>query len=108
MFRGIVFDLDGTLLDSKLCFDSIRKQLEIPHGKLILEYLEKIPTAQRTIKHKILHEIELNAAKSAPLFPGVATFINALNASGIKLGIFTRNNRQVTEWVVNQYRLPSI
>ena len=46
MFKGIVFDLDGTLLDSKLCFDRIRDELDIPQGEFILEYLETIACPQ--------------------------------------------------------------
>lgn len=43
MYKGLIFDLDGTLIDSPLCFNAIRKALDIPDGNYILEYLEKLP-----------------------------------------------------------------
>ena len=65
MYKGIVFDLDGTLVDSPLCFKSIRKQLDIPEGEWILEYLETLSFDDKTLKLTKLEQIELDAAKKA-------------------------------------------
>ena len=35
--KGVVFDLDGTLVDSRLDFDAIRAELDFPQGRPILE-----------------------------------------------------------------------
>ena len=41
--RGIIFDLDGTLVDSRLDFDAMRHEMGLPTGIPILEGLAAIP-----------------------------------------------------------------
>lgn len=106
MFKGIVFDLDGTLVDSPLCFKTIREKLEIPDGEYILEHLEKLPEPQRRQKHKHLEDIELEAAANAVPFEGVLVLLQELKDRQIPCGIFTRNCRSVAELVVKNHRLP--
>ena len=36
-FRGVIFDLDGTLIDSQLDFDAMRRDMQFPAGEPILE-----------------------------------------------------------------------
>ncbi|HIA63686.1 MAG TPA: HAD family hydrolase, partial [Planctomycetaceae bacterium] len=40
---GIIFDIDGTLIDSGLDFDLIRAEMNLPAGAAILESLEQLP-----------------------------------------------------------------
>lgn len=41
--RGVVFDMDGTLIDSSLDFGRIRAEAGVPDGRPILEFLETAP-----------------------------------------------------------------
>ena len=41
--RGIIFDLDGTLVDSRLDFDAMRREMGLPVGVPILEGLANVP-----------------------------------------------------------------
>jgi len=43
----VIFDLDGTLLDSPLDFDAIRCEIGLPDGQPILEALEGLPPPER-------------------------------------------------------------
>src|SRR5258706_15978924 len=43
--RGLIFDLDGTLVDSRLDFDLMRQEMELPAGP-ILEGFAALPPAQ--------------------------------------------------------------
>ncbi len=105
MYKAIVFDLDGTLIDSPLCFETIKRELDIPSGDYILEHLDTLPAASRAIKHKRLEEIEVEAARSAILFPGVSELLVELKNYKIKTGIFTRNCRAVVNLVVKNFNL---
>lgn len=43
MPRGVIFDLDGTLVDSGLDFDSMRREMGLDPGTPILESLATLP-----------------------------------------------------------------
>lgn len=100
MFKGVVFDLDGTLLDSRLCFSSIRKALGIPENHLILEYLETLEPKERIEKTQMLEEIELDAAMKSKLFPGVLDVFAKLSNQQIRIGVLTRNCSRVMSWFI--------
>ena len=105
MYKGIVFDLDGTLVDSRLCFRTIKKQLGIPEGEWILEYLETLPSSEKATKLTELEQIELDAAKTAVPFSGVLSLLEELRLKGTKLGIFTRNCSSVTHYIVKAFEM---
>lgn len=103
MFKGIIFDLDGTLIDSPLCFKTIRKALDIPDGTYILEHLSELPKEERNRKHQILEVIEVEAAKRATLFPGVLDTLLLAKSKNIRTGIFTRNCSAVVNVVLTKF-----
>jgi len=105
MYKGIVFDLDGTLIDSPLCFQSIRQELDIPDGHYILEYLELLPPPVKKEKLQRLQDIEVEAAQKAVPFPGVLHLLEDLNEREIPVGIFTRNCRVAALHVVDNFRM---
>ncbi|MBI2521034.1 MAG: HAD family hydrolase [Bdellovibrio sp.] len=103
MFKGIVFDLDGTLIDSPLCFKAIRRELDIPDGEYILEYLDTLPFGPRTEKYQKLQEIEIQAARQAIPFSGALKLLHDLRERDIRVGIFTRNCRVATQYVIESF-----
>jgi HAD superfamily hydrolase (TIGR01549 family) len=104
--RGIIFDLDGTLVDSKLDFEAIRRDMGLPTQTPILEALELIPSSPR--KDQMLHVLrmhELHAAENAELFDGVAEFLRWIDGHQIPRGILTRNSRESTEIAMDRLQL---
>src|SRR5206468_1809626 len=97
MTRGVVFDLDGTLVDSRLDFDAMRREMELPPNQPILESLARLEPRQAERCHKILHRHELAGAERADLLPGVRELVAALHALGIRQAVATRNSRRITE-----------
>lgn len=93
--RGWVFDLDGTLTVAQHDFPAIRRELEIPQDQDILEYLGRLPLAERRELNARLDAIELRLAQEVAAAPGAAQLIRELHGSGQRLGILTRNLREV-------------
>lgn len=95
---GIVFDLDGTLVDSRLNFEAIRRDMGLPNGRPILEALAEMPDGPRKAEClEILRGHELHGADVATLMPGVADTLAELAGQHRRLAVFTRNSREATD-----------
>jgi HAD superfamily hydrolase (TIGR01509 family) len=93
--RAVVYDLDGTLVDSGLDFPAIRREMALPEGVPILEALAEIPPGERLDDClRVLDRHECEAAERATLMPGAAELVANLAARDIPQGIFTRNSRR--------------
>lgn len=94
-FAGWIFDLDGTLTVAQHDFPAIRRELGIPADEDILEHLGKLPIAERQRLNEQLDAIELRLAQEVAPAPGAAELIRELHRRDLRLGILTRNLRQV-------------
>jgi HAD superfamily hydrolase (TIGR01549 family) len=96
MIRGILFDLDGTLVDSRLDFVAMRQEMELPPDQPILEALAGLAPQHAERCRAILDRHELAGAERAILLPGVPELLDWLHRRGIRQAIATRNSRQIT------------
>lgn len=90
-----VFDLDGTLTLPVHDFALIRLELGVPPGADILDYLNALPPAEAALRHARLHEIELELTLRTDTAPGAERLLEALAGRGARLGILTRNSREI-------------
>ena len=88
-----IFDLDNTLADSAIDFDAMRRALDLPLGKPILEEIDTRPAAEAAALHKRLEELERAYALRATPLPGAHALLAALAERGCPRGILTRNSR---------------
>ncbi len=93
--RGVIFDLDGTLVDSGLDFDAMRREMGLPPGQPLLETIEALPEHDAQRCRAVLARHEWEGANRATLMPGVARFLATLAERGIHRAVFTRNVREV-------------
>jgi len=106
LIRGFIFDLDGTLVDSRLDFEAIRRDMGLPSRTPILEALERIaPGPERDRMQAVLHSHELAAAHRATLFDGVVPFLSWIEEQRLPSAILTRNSRECTEIVLSRLGL---
>jgi len=121
--KGVIFDFDGTLVTLSINFRKIKEvilkrarecRLKIPSGNLpVLELLEEIKrlNGKRGSEfyiegHRILKEEELNASNYICPKEGVLELLKKLKEKGIKIGIITRNCREVVEKVIQRFSIP--
>ncbi len=102
--RGLIFDLDGTLVDSQLDFDLMRQEMELPPGR-ILESIAALPVERATRCMAILHQHEVAGAERATLLPGVQLLLDRAKARKTPIGILTRNSREISLAVLSRLRL---
>lgn len=95
--QGVIFDLDGTLVDSKLDFHLLCRQLGWPAGTAILEHLQTLTEpAERQRALGIIEAFELAGAAAAQWMPGAAELLHLLQHHQIPTAILTRNMRSAT------------
>ena len=106
MIRGVIFDLDGTLIDSRLDFDAMRRDMGFLPGQLILEGLEALPAGpDRDRCLAVLHEHERRGALEATLMPGARELLDGLARGGRPHAILTRNSRAMTQLALDRLEL---
>lgn len=95
--KGIIFDMDGTLVDSGLDFAAMRSEMGLRPGIPILEQLAELSQAERIAKEEILHRHEMDGAKRASMIEGADRLLAALALEGRPMAIVTRNSTPVTQ-----------
>ncbi|KUM41962.1 HAD family hydrolase [Pseudomonas sp. EpS/L25] len=93
--RHWVFDLDGTLTLAVHDFAAIRRHLGIPEQADILHHLVDLPATERAAKHAWLFAHERELAVAARPSPGALALVLHLREGGCRLGILTRNARDL-------------
>jgi len=104
--RGIIFDMDGTLVDSRLDFDAMRLEMGLPVGVPILEALADVPEGparEQMLKTMWMHE--QRGADAAVLFDGVTEFLSHIDERGISTAVLTRNSRKSTDRTLQRLNL---
>ena len=97
MLRGLIFDLDNTLVDSQLDFDQMRRDMDLPAGQPILESIVQLPAERAARCREILHRHEQVGAERATLLPGARELLAEVTRRGIHQAIATRNSRSIAE-----------
>ncbi len=93
--RHWVFDLDGTLTLPVHDFSVIRHALGVPKGTDILGYLASLSQEEAQPLHDRLHEIESGLLERIEPAPGLIRLMESLQRRGYRLGILTRNTREI-------------
>jgi len=95
--RHWVFDMDGTLTIAVHDFQRIKRELAIPPDEDILSHLAALPAEVAAAKHDWLLAHERALAEQAQAAPGAVALVRALHGAGCRLGILTRNARELAQ-----------
>lgn len=87
--------MDGTLTVGIHDFDAIRQALGLPPNEPILEALAQLSTAEAAPLHQRLNVIELDLARRSQAQPGGRQLLAYLQKQGKRLGVLTRNSKQM-------------
>ena len=107
--RGVIFDLDGTLVDSQLDFAAIRRETGFPQGIGLLEYMASLTCEQaRSSAMATIHRHEMAGAAMATWMPGARELMLGLTNANIPVGIVTRNSREAAEHTAAVLSMPTV
>lgn len=103
---GVIFDLDGTLVDSRLDFTAIREEANIPAGEPILEFLAGLPEGvYRSKALQIIEKHEWAGARRAELIAGVGQMLAELERRHIPVAVYTRNARAIAKYTLENCQI---
>nr|WP_221197176.1 HAD family hydrolase [Simiduia aestuariiviva] len=105
--RGIIFDLDGTLVDSRLDFAAMRRELGLQNGEGLLEHLASLTDpAARQQAEAVIERHELAGAHAATWIEGAEHALHQLRSAQVPMAIVTRNMRSATDHMVKKLGIP--
>ena len=105
--KAVIFDLDGTLVDSALDFTAMCDDIGWPHGTPLLETLAQVgDLSEKRRIEQIICQHELNGARHATWMPGAEACLKALLTAGIPLALLTRNMRAATQLTIQRLQIP--
>ncbi|MCL1045530.1 HAD family hydrolase [Shewanella electrodiphila] len=101
--KGVIFDLDGTLVESELDFGKIKQQLNCPFDTDVLDFIEDMPSldAQQQA-HQIIIEHEALDAMNAKALPHMHALLASLQQLSLPTAIVTRNSKTATATKLSQ------
>ena len=119
----ILFDLDGTLIDTapdfqsslnvmlekynmnKVSLSDIRPHISEGTSKLIKNFfnINEDDSEFELLKSEFLDEYNLNMTKDSKLFEGMTTFVNFLDENNIKYGVVTNKFFKFANPIINSF-----
>jgi HAD superfamily hydrolase (TIGR01549 family) len=128
-YKAVVFDLDGTLVESKINYEKMGEQIkELLGRKGMKEHIEDRRKAYQIIRggagtllkyglpeenlestlvelDEVMNNIELEALPTMALKPNAVETVKSLHESGYRLGICTRSHRLYADKTLAMYGL---
>jgi len=105
--KAVIFDLDGTLVSSRLDFNWLRQQISCPENEDILTFTANLsdPKLQQRA-HAIIEQHELDDAQAASWLPGAKRLVNHLHRHNYPLAIVTRNFSEAAQIKLRNNTMP--
>ncbi|MCD6416233.1 MAG: HAD family hydrolase [Planctomycetes bacterium] len=103
--KAVIFDMDGTLIDSPLDFELIHAQTGVPRDRPLLEYMDRAGPEESRRMYSILARHEERAALDCTLREGAAEAIDSLRRMGCALALLTRNSARSVRTVLGRLGL---
>jgi HAD superfamily hydrolase (TIGR01509 family) len=102
---GVLFDMDGVVVDQRLDFLAIKREIFGNTDGFILERMERLPAVERRRAEAILERHETAAALTAEPIDGILPFLTWMETQHLRRGLVTRNSRKSVELVLGRLGL---
>jgi len=104
-FDGVIFDMDGTLIEQSINFLRVSAELGVPASAGILETLDAMDPDEAESGRRLLLDHELAGVRKARLMPGAREILTRIRDAGIKTALLTRNAGEAMAIVLERFGL---
>jgi len=105
--KGVIFDLDGTLVESALNFTQMRADVGCPQHEDILTFVDAIACEQtKANAHSAILQHELDDAQHAKWLALGKQLVEHAQALNLPMAIVTRNCREATAIKIANNNIP--
>lgn len=105
-YKAVIFDMDGTIVDSRLDFDKIKRELNMPVDNDILSFINELKDENLIVEaNNIVHKHELKGGNDSTLIRDFKNFYNFLKFKDIPIALLTRNSKIVTDLTLKKHSL---
>ena len=101
--KGIIFDLDGTLLRSDVAFGPYRERLGIKGD--VIAGIQALNSEEQGKKWEIIGEYEKELERCSHPAPGAERLLSLLLERGIKTGVITRSTGRHARILLERHNL---
>ncbi len=102
--RAVLFDMDGTLIDSPYDWQEIRRRLGVD-GPSIIDSLNGLPEGAREARWRELETIEREATGRASLHEGARELLETFRNAGLATALVTNNSEANTRRLLDRFGL---
>jgi HAD superfamily hydrolase (TIGR01509 family) len=102
--RGIIFDLDGTIVENDYDWPRIREELGTGSAS-ILGYIESLEEPERSAKWSVLESHEARQTEASVLRDGIPELLALLRSRGVAAALVTNNSLKNTEFLLGKFGL---
>lgn len=103
-FRGVIFDMDGTITEPYLDFLKIKEEIDVGEHDLI-DFMQRVDAQERARLEGILHKYEADGVANAKLNRGARELLDHLASHQIPAALLTRNSRKSVDGTCRRLNL---
>jgi HAD superfamily hydrolase (TIGR01549 family) len=102
--QGLIFDMDGTIVDAPYDWPRIRAHLDTK-GQPILKYLADLSEPEKSRKWAVLESYEKQATERAVLKEGVCKLLNFLAQKSVLTALVSNNSLRNVRYLIGRFQL---
>ena len=102
--EAVIFDMDGTLVESHYDWPAIRRELEVD-GPSLIDSLNSLESGERQAKWRRMAEFERQATAGATLQKGVQELLAFLRERSIPVALVTNNTAENATALLDRFAL---
>lgn len=103
---GVIFDLDDTLVTSRLNFRYLKTRLECPDDVDILTFIEDLPAQAQANARDVVIAHEVEDAQRSEWVEGARDALETLRMCGLPMAIVTRNCTLAATTKIDKNQIP--